>query len=79
MNAPLGGASDCNVSRHLAQLAATRELFVRESETLARVGDLGIEQNPTGVLLYANDTGVEFYELTEWWEKRASKILSSIA
>lgn len=79
MNAPLGGASDCNVHRHFAQLAATRELFVREKETLARVGDLGIEQDPEAVLMYANDSGVEFYELTDWWSKRASKILTAIA
>ena len=79
MKAPLGGARDCNVSRHLAQLAATRELFVREKDTLAAIGELGVEPEPEAVLMYANDEGVEFYELTSWWAKRAPRILNAIA
>jgi len=79
MNAPLGGARDCHVSRHLAQLAATLEMFVREKDTLTRIGELGVEQEAEGVLMYANDKGVEFYELSEWWTKRAGKVLNAIA
>ena len=79
MGKPLGGASDCNVHRHLAQLAVTRELLSREKETLDRVGDLGLEKEVAGVLMYANDEGVEFFELTEWWVKRAANVLNAIA
>jgi hypothetical protein len=67
------------VSRHLAQLAATLEMFVREKDTLTRIGELGVEQEAEGVLMYANDEGVEFYELSEWWTKRAGKVLNAIA
>lgn len=78
MNAPLRGASDCNFHRHLAQLAVTRELFVREKETLDRLGELGLERYVEGVLMYCNDEGVEFHALNEWWVKRAPKVLNAI-
>ena len=79
MGPPLGGASDCNVHRHLAQLAVTREMLFREKETLDRLGELGLEREVGGVLMYANDEGVEFYELNEWWVKRAGRVLNAIA
>ena len=79
MHAPLSGAWDSNVHRHLAQLAVTRELFVREKNTLDRLGELGLEREVDGVLMYADDEGVEFFELTDWWVKRGSKLLNAIA
>jgi len=79
MAAPLGSASDCNVHRHLAQLTVTHKLLLRETQTLDRLGELGLEREVRGVLMYANDEGVEFYELTEWWAKRAAKLLNAIA
>lgn len=79
MGTPLGGASDCNVHRHLAQLAVTREMLSREKEMLDRVGDLGMEKELAGLLMYANDEGVEFFDLTEWWVKRGAKVLNAIA
>jgi len=79
MGAPLSRVADCNVHRHLAQLAVTWELFCRERCTLKRVGELGIEQTPTGLLMYVNDAGVEFFELGEWWRNRASRLLGAIA
>ena len=79
MGAPLGRAWDCNVNRHLAQLAVTRQLFLKEKETLDRIGELGLEREVDGVLMYANDQGVEFFELGEWWQKRAPKVLNAIA
>lgn len=77
--APLRRASDCNVHRHLAQLTVTRHLFLREKQTLDRLGELGVERDVGAVLLYANDEGVEFYPLTEWWVRRAGKVLTAIA
>jgi len=79
MGKPLGGASDCNVNRHLAQLAVTRHLFAQEKETLKTVGELGLEQSVAAVLMYVNDQGVEFFELGEWWLKRASQVVNAIA
>lgn len=75
MKGPLSGASDCNVHRHLSQLAVTHHLFNNEEATVSKMGDLGVEKAVKGFLLYANDSGVEFFELTPWWEKRAGKIL----
>jgi hypothetical protein len=79
MRGPLSGAWDSNTSRHLAQLAATHALFLKEKNTLARMAELGVSQQVDGILLYANDKGVEFFDLTPWWKKRALQILQAIA
>jgi hypothetical protein len=78
MRAPLSGASDCNVHRHLSQLAVTHHLFVKEQDTLQKLGDLGVEREVKGLLMYANDDGVEFFDLGPWWEKRAGKVLDCL-
>ena len=64
MRAPAGSASDCNMHRHMAQLAVTREMLVRESKTLDRIGELGLEREVDGVLMYANDEGWNSMSLT---------------
>jgi hypothetical protein len=79
MGAPLGRASDCNAHRHLAQLAVTRHLLVQEKATLARLGELGVDQEVDGLLMYVNDQGAEFFALGEWWKKRAPRVLNAIA
>ena len=66
------------VHRHLAQLALTREMFVRENKTLKLVGDLGVEQQVDGLLLYVNDEGAEFFVLDDWWKKKAPLILRGL-
>ena len=78
MKSPCSKALDCNLHRHLAQLALTREMFVRENKTLKLVGDLGVEQTVDAVLLYVNDEGAEFFVLDDWWKKKAGKILVSL-
>jgi hypothetical protein len=78
MIGPLSGASDCNVHRHLAQLAVTHHLFCSEQDTLDKLADLGLKKEVKGLLLYANDEGVEFFDLTDWWEKRAGKVLECL-
>lgn len=75
MQAPLSRVRDCNLHRHMLQLCVTRHLFAAEKSTLARLGELGIEPEVDAVLMYANDAGVEFYELDEWWRKRGAKVL----
>lgn len=78
MRSPCSKAFDCNLHRHLAQLALTRELFVREHKTLKLIGDLGIEQQVDGLLLYVNDEGAEFFVLDDWWKKKAPLILRGL-
>ena len=78
MRPPCSKALDSNVHRHLAQLALTREMFVRETKTLKLIGDLGVEQHVDGLLLYVNDEGAEFFVLDDWWKKKAAKILVSL-
>ena len=78
MQAPCSRASDCNVHRHMAQLAVTHLMLSRERDMLKQVGDLGISQELEGVLLYVNDEGAEFHPLTEWWQKKAPLILRGL-
>ena len=78
MRGPLSGASDCNVHRHLAQLAVTHHLFTSEQDTLDKLGDLGVEKKIRGLLMYANDSGVEYFELGAWWQKRASQVVACL-
>ena len=61
-----------------AARVVTRHLFVGEKATLARMGELGVHPEVDGLLMYANDAGVEFYELDAWWRRRGPKILASL-
>lgn len=79
MQAPLSRVLDCNLHRHLCQLAVTRELLTRENETINRLAELGLSTDVGGMLLYAADSGVEFFELDEYWRKRGPKILDALA
>ena len=79
MGKPLQKVNDCVVNRHLAQLAVTRHLFVQEKKTVTRLGELGLEQDVQGILLYVNDEGAEFYTLPDWWKKRSGKLLEALA
>ena len=75
MQPPLSRATDCNLHRHLLQLCVTRHLFAAERATLARVAELGVDPEVDAVLMYANDAGVEFHELGEWWRKRGASVV----
>ena len=75
MHPPLSKLMDCNLNRHLCQLAVTRELFAREADTLAKLAELGFSTDVGGMLLYAADAGVEWFELSDWFVKRASKMI----
>jgi hypothetical protein len=78
MATPLASASDCVLHRHFAQLAATREMLVREKATMKRLGELGLDSEVGSMLVYVNDAGAEFFELSEWWKKRGGKILEAL-
>ena len=78
MRAPLTRATDCVLHRHMAQLATTHRMFVSERGTMRRLRDeFGIDQ-VSGMLVYVDDEAVEFVELTDWWKKKGSAILSAV-
>ena len=77
MKAPLSKASDCTLHRHLSQLAVTHHLFMREKDTIKKLFNMGIE-SVEGLLLYANDSGVDVYKLDRWWVNKAQQILEKI-
>lgn len=79
MRKPFDRAHDCNLNRHIAQLALTHELFRREAATLDRLGELGLEREVEGVLMYACDGGVETHALTSWWKRRSARALEAVA
>lgn len=74
MRGSLAPACDCIYHRHMAQLAATHALFTRESATLRRLQEMGVER-VDGLLCYVCDRQVELFPLPGWWSKRASAIL----
>ena len=78
MRAPLTTARDCALHRHLAQLAATRELFVREAATMKALHKKGITR-VVGILLYVTPSGSEIHRLPTWWSKRGERILEHLA
>jgi len=78
MKAPLSKVADCVLHRHLMQLCVTRELFVREASTIDKLGDLGLDKDVGGVLMYARDGGVEFHTLHDWWVQRGPKLLNAL-
>ena len=75
---PLSKATDCVLHRHFAQLTCTRELFARETSTLARMCELGVSSEIGGALLYVDDEKAEFFELPQWWIDRGHKILEMV-
>lgn len=77
MKAPLGKASDSTLHRHLAQLAVTHHLFTREKDTTKKLSNMGVG-SVDGILMYANDSGVDVYTLDSWWISKAPKILEKI-
>ena len=78
MRAPLGTAVDSALHRHLAQLAATYELFVSEKGTVAALRSKGFSEIE-GALLYVDDLGSELHVLPDWWKRRGRRLLAAIA
>jgi hypothetical protein len=78
MQTPISSASDCVLHRHMAQLTVTHHLLTQESGTIQKLGGMGIEVIDA-TLMYANDSGVDFYPLPTWWKKRAKRILERLA
>ena len=78
MQAPLHKAADCNVHRHLAQLAVTWRLFTKEVGMTRKLEELGVEGKVKAAVLYANDAGVELFPMTDWWERRGLPLLKAL-
>ena len=79
MRGPLSKVKDTILNRHFAQLAATREMFTRERDTLAQLVTMGVDADVDAILLYVNDEKVETYELHNWWKKRAAKLIQDVS
>ena len=77
MRGPLRRAKDSTLHRHMAQLAATVELFKAEGGTARALRVKGIK-GVSGMLLYICDDGAELHELPYWWEKRGVAILDAL-
>ena len=78
MRAPLTTARDCALHRHLAQLSATRELFVREATTMLALKKKGVTRI-VGMLLYVTPSASEVHALPPWWSKRGKALLDRLA
>jgi hypothetical protein len=78
MQGVLHKAVDHTLNRHMAQLACTREMFVRESSALQKVQTIGISNSVGGALLYVNDEQTTLYTLSDWWIARAAKVIDAL-
>ena len=78
MRAPLRTATDCALHRHLAQLAATHALFLRETGTVKALATRGVTR-VAGALLYVDDEATELHALPDWWKRRGERLLDAIS
>jgi hypothetical protein len=78
MQGVLHKAVDHTLNRHMAQLACTREMFVRESRALEKMQTIGINNAVGGALLYVNYEETTLYPLSNWWIARAPKIIEGL-
>jgi hypothetical protein len=74
---PLSKIVDCTLHRHFLQLAVTSGMFLKEKGTLRALKAKGVSRIKCGVL-YSTNEGTEFFLMSEWWLKRASKIRKAI-
>ena len=78
MKKPLSAVPDCVLNRHLLQLACTREMLLREKDTMKRLMAIGVDARVGGCLLYVDDQDTELHTLTEYWETRAPRVLAAL-
>lgn len=72
-------APDCVMNRHLAQLAATCYMLESETETLAKIATLGVNNECVEAkLLYANETSCDLINLPTWWKKKSKKLVDDL-
>ena len=78
MGGPLRKAVDCALHRHLAQLAATRALFLQEDATISALKKKGVTR-VVGLLLYVTPMASEIHALPDWWSRRGTALLDRLA
>ena len=78
-NYPCAGATDCLLHRHLAQLAVTHRLFVKEKTLMDTLKKKFGIKSVEGKLLYVNERDTSLYELTTWWIRRGGAIATEIS
>jgi hypothetical protein len=78
LRGPLSTAADTHDNRHLAQLAATHCMLMRENSTLAALRELGVSDDVDARLLYVNDESVDFLRMDPWWAAHAKPIIRAI-
>lgn len=78
MRAPLAQVVDSALHRHLAQLAATREMLLRDKAVVGKLKELGLDSDLGAILLYLDDETAERFELPEWWARRGAKLLKTL-
>ena len=78
MKRPMSSVPDCVLHRHMLQLACTRELLVRETDTMKRLMALGVDAVVGGCLLYVDDENTELHTLCDYWERRAARVLAAL-
>ena len=54
----------------------TRELFVNEHDTLARLQTLGLSSDVGGALLYVDDESTELYPLDDLLTNTAGRVMN---
>lgn len=77
MREPLRGAKDTTLNRHLAQLAVTTALFMRERKTIQKLNEMGVD-GVDSALIYANDSGAYIYYLPEWWKAKGAALVDAL-
>ena len=78
MRAPLSQVEDTALHRHLAQLAVTREMLLRDKAVAGKLKELGLDTDLGALLLYLDDESAELFELPDWWKRRGAKLLKAL-
>ena len=78
MRAPLSQVEDTALHRHLAQLAVTREMLLRDKAVTGKLEELGLDTELGALLLYLDDESAELFELPDWWKRRGAKLLKAL-
>ena len=78
MRAPLSQVDDTALHRHLAQLAATRQMLLGDVDVVKKLQELSLDGELGAVLLYLDDESVELFDLPDWWLRRGAKLLKAL-
>ena len=78
MRAPLSQVDDTALHRHLAQLAATRQMLLGDVDVVKKLQELALDGELGAVLLYLDDESAELFDLPDWWLRRGAKLLKAL-